>query len=109
MGLGDGRAGPFSPDPSFLFRSKTHSSLHSLKIELSKLEIYKGGFLYLHTRLAQNPRGAGLCGLEWGLYLQVWDAGRLHLGQGGPVGAEGGRAVDQCTVLGQALGSRDNV
>lgn len=42
-----------------------------------------------------------------GLYSQVRDARRLHLGERGPVGAEGGRAVDQRAVLRQALHSGD--
>ena len=37
------------------------------------------------------------------LYSQVRDAGWLHLREGGPVGTEGGRAVDKRAVLSQAL------
>ena len=35
--------------------------------------------------------------------LQVGDAGRLHLSQGGPVGPERGGAVNQCAVFLQSL------
>lgn len=68
------------------------------------------------VKVTQKPGSEGLCGapptLPRGdegrpggrLYSQVGDARRLHLREGGPVGAEGGRAVNQRAVLSQALG-----
>lgn len=109
MGLGDGRVGLFSLDPSFLFESKTCPLLHSLKLKQKPDHLSWKPLRERFSILTYVSRRAGGMLPGQGLYSQVRDTGGLHLGEGGPVGAEGGRAVDQRTVLGQALGGRDRV
>lgn len=97
MGWELGRTELLSQAPSFPFKlcNKEHVLLLKLKWKQKHLswKPLREGFSDGQSPMLGQRR-----------HSQVRDARRLHLRQGGPVGPEGRRAVDQCAVLSQALG-----
>lgn len=99
---------PFPLDPSFLLKGKMYLSSHNAKLKQKYKRLscnllsegFSQGAQHIIPRVSEGQTPAAL-------YSQVRDAWRLHLREGSPVGAEGGRAVNQRAVLSQALGRRD--
>lgn len=104
VGTGQGD-GTFSRDPAILLKSKRHSLPHSLELRQYKCLGWtlSPGFSGSPIQDPEQPRGKP----RQGFYSQVRDAWRFHLREGCPVGAEGGRAVNQRAVLSQTLCRRD--